>query len=290
MADDGIVPITPDKWKLAREALATTADRFARLLDQAAGARANATVDWSVGETAAHVLTLARSYVGLVDPDAAEPFPEAAAAGLVDKTSVDTVDQFNAALLREFTERDPAEIGALVRVEVEQILRSTEGEDPAKAIPWLGESEVPLAGVLAHLLNELQIHGRDIALAAEVPWRVAPEEAALFFDLFLLGVTHYGYGRLLDGHGPAPKGRVAVEFRSKYTETRVMVLTDGVVTVELPSDGVDVRLSFDPVVLNLMLFGRISKARAAMTGKVVVRGGRRPWTLPGFLRVVRLPS
>jgi hypothetical protein len=37
-----------------------------------------------------------------------------------------------------------------------------------------------------------------------------------------------------------------------------------------------------------MLFHRISKPRAVLTGKVVVRG-RRPWLLPTFLRTVRCP-
>jgi hypothetical protein len=38
----------------------------------------------------------------------------------------------------------------------------------------------------------------------------------------------------------------------------------------------------------LMMFHRISKARAALTGSVVVRGPR-PWLLPRFLRTVRCP-
>ncbi|GAA2597218.1 maleylpyruvate isomerase N-terminal domain-containing protein [Actinomadura fulvescens] len=286
-----VVPLTEDKWTLARKALAETGDRFAELLDAASRSGARATVHWSVADTAAHVLTLARSYTHLLDPEGVTaPFPESAAAGLVEATTVDTVHRFNEALLSEFTERDPRELGRLIRADIDQILRSSDGEDPARAVAWLGGSEVPLAGVLAHLLNELQIHGRDIALSVRSPWKVAPEEAGLFLDLFLVGVTHYGYGRLLDGHGPAPEGRVAVEFRSRHTTPVVMVLTDGFVTVEKPGGPADVRLWFDPVTLNLMLFGRISKLRAALTGKVVVRGGRRPWTLPSFLRIVRLPS
>ncbi|MFI0366880.1 maleylpyruvate isomerase N-terminal domain-containing protein [Actinomadura sp. 1N219] len=285
-----IVPITQDRWTSARKALDETGDRFAELLERAARTTSNATRDWSVADTAAHVATLARIYASIVDANG-RPYPFPGAENLVNETVVDTVDDFNEELLGEFTERDPEKIGRVLRADLDTILQVTEGADPAAAIPWLGGSEVPLAGVLAHLVNEFQIHGRDVALAAGSPWVVPPEEAGLFFDLFLLGVTHYGYGRLLDGHGPAPKGRVAVEFSSKFTSTRVMALTDGFVTVEEPGGGpVDVRLSFNPVTLNLMLFGRISKARAAFTGGVVLRGGRRPWTLPSFLRIVRLPS
>ena len=284
-----IVPITPENWVMAREALDLSANRFIQLLTAAAHTPAKATEHWSVGETAAHVESLARMLVAMVDPDAG-PFPFGGGETMIKETIVDTIDRFNATLLDELTERDPEKIGRLLRADFDRVLRVTEEADPAKGVPWLGESTVPLAGVLAHMVNELHIHGRDIARAARLPWTVPPEEAGLFFDLFLLGVTQYGYGRLLDGHGPAPKGRITVEFGSKYTTTRVMAMTDGFVTIETPGDRVDVRLSFDPVGLNLMLFGRISKARAALTGKVVVRGGRRPWTLPGFLRIVRLPS
>ncbi|MGW7482211.1 hypothetical protein ACWGH8_26890 [Nonomuraea muscovyensis] len=104
-----------------------------------------------------------------------------------------------------------------------------------------------------------------------------------------IGVTHYGYGRLLDGHGPWPKRRVAVEFASPYTVTRAIVIDNGLVTVERPGEPADARILFDPVTLNLMLFGRISKARAALTGDVIVRGPR-PWLLPAFFRIMRLPS
>lgn len=40
---------------------------------------------------------------------------------------------------------------------------------------------------------------------------------------------------------------------------------------------------------NLMLFGRMSRVRAALTGKVLVSGPR-PWLLPAFLRTVHMPD
>lgn len=60
-------------------------------------------------------------------------------------------------------------------------------------------------------------------------------------------------------------------------------------TVAEPGPGDDVRLSFDPPTLNLVLFGRMSRLRAALTGKLVVRGPR-PWLLPAFLRTVHMPD
>jgi hypothetical protein len=68
-----------------------------------------------------------------------------------------------------------------------------------------------------------------------------------------------------------------------------IVVRNGRVTAEPAGQDADATVRFDPVGLNLMLFGRISRSRAVLTRKVVI-GGRRPWLLPAFLRTVRAPS
>jgi hypothetical protein len=203
-------------------------------------------------------------------------------------TTVETVADLNTVALRSLPERDPQVLARRLAADIDDILRATADQDPARPIAWLGGSQVPLAGVLAHLLNELLIHGRDIARAARRPWVIAPTDAALFFDLFLVEILRYGVGCLLDNDEPPRQRRIAVEFRSHHTTPVTLVLHGGQVLVEQPSGDHDVRISFDPTTLNLMMFHRISQARAVLTGKVVVRG-RRPWLLPTFLRTLRLP-
>jgi uncharacterized protein (TIGR03083 family) len=277
-----------DQWDATRTSMRDAADRFADLVLSAPRPGSMATAHWSVADTAAHVVTIASLYTSLVRPDEV-PLPIAALADHIPTTTVDTVAALNEVALSHFTERDPQELVKLLRASVDQILRTTDGRDPMEPVDWLGESRVPLAGVLAHLINELLIHGRDIARATGSRWVIAPQDAALFFDLFLVGVVNYGYGRLADRDEPPPDRRIAVEFRSRYTTTVTLVLHHGRVTTQAPGGDIDVRLSFDPTTLNLMLFGRVSRPRALLTGKVVVRG-RRPWLLPAFLRTVRLPS
>jgi len=87
---------------------------------------------------------------------------------------------------------------------------------------------------------------------------------------------------------PAHSRRIAVEFRSRYT-TPVTLVRDEKVTVTEAGGTPDVRVHFEPVTLSLTMFGRISRPRAALSGKLRV-GGPRPWLLPAFLRTVRLPS
>ncbi|RSN21290.1 hypothetical protein DMC61_36940 [Amycolatopsis sp. WAC 04169] len=245
------------------------------------------TAEWTVAETVAHVAMIAKMYTSLARPDGA-PVLDARGQSQVEKTTVDTVSVLNGLVLRDFPERDLGVLVTGLLADIEEVLRVTEDADPAMPLDWLGGSKVPLAGVLAHLVNELQIHGWDIARALKLPWTIPPGDAALFFDLFLVGVLNHDVGHLLDTDAPPRERRIAVAFRSAYTSPVVLVLHRGRVTVEEPGGPVDVRISFDPPSLNLMLFHRVGKVRSALTGKVVVSGPR-PWLLPAFLRVVRLP-
>jgi uncharacterized protein (TIGR03083 family) len=195
-----VVHITEDNWALTRAALRRTSEAFANLVTSLPAARAMATKDWTAADTVAHVTTLARMCAALVDPNGTEAFDGGAV--LLRDTVVDTVDAFNEVLLGRFPERRAEALTASLRADVDKILNITDGRDPAEALAWLGGSKVPLAGVLAHLLNEFQIHGRDVASPARRPWHVQPEEAALFFELFLVGVSEYGYGGCLRGTGP----------------------------------------------------------------------------------------
>jgi uncharacterized protein (TIGR03083 family) len=279
-----------DGWGGVRESLDATADRFGELVRTAQHPGALAFPHWSIVDTAAHVVAIAALYTSIVRPG--EVPPALAVPGLGDRltaTTIDTVSDLNDVMMRHFTERNPETLAQRLRADVNQILGTTEDVDPATPVPWLGGSQLPVAAVLAHLLNELLIHGWDIARVARLPWSIPPRDAALYFDLFLVGLLTNDYGRLLDSAEPVRAGRIAVEFRSAYTSTTTLVLRDGRVSVEEPGRDLDVRVSFDPPTMNLMMFGRINRPRAVLTRKIVI-GGRRPWLLPRFLRTVRAPG
>ncbi|MFI9010821.1 maleylpyruvate isomerase N-terminal domain-containing protein [Actinosynnema sp. NPDC053489] len=276
-----------EQWPVVRAVLSDVTGRFADLV-AASDASALATPDWTVADTAAHVVAIASIYTTLLAPDGGGVTNPALAA-VIPTVTVDTVADLNDLALRHFTERDPVRLAAMLRSLVATVLDVTEGTDPERTVPWLGASRVPVAGVLAHLVNELLVHGRDIALGVGAPWSTPPREAALFFELFIVGMMRNDTGVVLDGGRPPGDRRVAVAFRSRHTTPVTLVLHRGRVSVEEPGGPVDVRLSFDPAVLNLVLFGRVSRVRAVLTGKLRV-GGPRPWLLPEFLRTVRLPT
>ncbi|TYK52493.1 maleylpyruvate isomerase family mycothiol-dependent enzyme [Actinomadura decatromicini] len=280
-------PVTSDHLRSARRAVDTATRRFGDLLSDVSDPAAMATKDWTVADTAAHVATIARLYTALVRGPG-EKLPFDGLDGLRTAT-VDTVADLNEVMLGQFRERDPAAIAAALRADVADVLEVSAGAEPGEQVHWLGGARVPMAGLLAHLLNEIQLHGRDIARASGADWAIPPGDIGMFFELFVAGMTRNGLGHLLDSTAPPPRRRVAVEFRSRYMTPVTIVLQDRRVFVEEPGGDVDVRLTFDPPALSLMLFGRISKARALLSGRVVVRG-RRPWLLPVFMRTVRFPG
>lgn len=279
--------VTPEKWRAVREAIAAAADDFGALV-AAADPRAMATAEWTVMDTAAHVAAVSwlnTTVVGSAD----NPFP---LPGVREQIAAATVENMHAglnpALLRAYQDRDPDEVVSRLRSSIDAILRLTAAADPGQTVDWLGGARIPLAGLLAHLTNEMLLHGRDIARAAGAPWRVPDEPAALFFELFLVEIARNGVGRILDDDRPVRPGRIAVEFRSARTAPVTMVLDTGRVWVEEPSRDNDVRVAFKPAALSLVLFHRVPRTTAALTGSLRV-WGRRPWLLAPFLRKVRLP-
>ncbi|MEU0213206.1 hypothetical protein [Streptomyces canus] len=279
--------ITPDKWHAAREAVKEVVNRFGTLVELA-DPQAMATAEWTVMDTAAHVASVAwLNTAAVVSDDTPLPMP-----GIREHIAAATVDTIhtglNPALLHAYTERDPAMVVSKLRASIDEILRVTATVDPTRTLSWLGGSRIPLAGLVAHLTNELLLHGRDIARAVDLPWRIPHEYAAQFFELFLIEIARNGAGHILDDDRRVHQGRIAVEFRSAYTSPVTMVLDTGDVWIEEPSRDNDVRVYFKPADLSLVLFHRIPRAKAALSGALRV-WGRRPWLLAPFLRKVRLP-
>jgi hypothetical protein len=280
--------IRTEQWESIRRDVTAAGDRFADLVERAEADR-RATRHWTVTDTAVHVATLTDldAVVTKAYPEPAFPYPDVHEQWR--RTTVDQVDVLNAAVMRLFKERDPRTLAARIRADCAAMLDATREIDPSVPVPWLGSSTLTMAGLFAHIVNEFHIHGRDIAQAAGLPHVVPPAEAAPFFEVFLVGLARDGYGHLLDTPKPLPDRRVAVAFASRHTRPVTLLLDGNVARVADPGTRPDARVTYDPVVLNLMLFGRVSPVRAVLSGGIRV-GGPRPWLLPAFMRKVRCPK
>ncbi|MBM2618556.1 maleylpyruvate isomerase N-terminal domain-containing protein [Actinoplanes sp. LDG1-06] len=268
-------------------ALPTALDRLRTVVGSIPSTR-KVTRHWDVGDTLAHVASIAAMDVALLAGRPLDPLVPGLDE-LVAGSTVDQVKDVNVKVLAHLRERDPAVLLGRLTEDLDELLRMARGADPRTVFPWLGGADLPLDGLLAHLLNEINVHGWDIATAAGRPWHLPAADAAAFFDVFFTGLVASGYGKLLDHDGPPHPGKVVVTFRGSAVRPFTLVLERGRVHLTEVVERPDVRLTYDPVTLDLMLFGRVSRVRAALTGKVRV-GGRRPWLLPPFLRTVRLPS
>src|SRR6185437_6136866 len=280
--------VTDEQWHTVRESLGKTAGRFYELVSSIPDPGTGATVKWSVTEVVAHVASIAWLDTMLLGA-AAEPFPMPGVLDAVVATAVDDVHGLNDQVMSYFTERNPGRVLGILRDHIDLMLTASQNRDPGEAFSWLGGARLPLAGMLAHMVNEMLIHGSDIARAVKVPWAMPQADAALFFEIFYMGLASGDMGRILEGGRRPLKRRIAVEFRSDYTTPVTVVVHNGQVTTEPIGPGADATVRFDPVTLNMMLFGRISKPRAILTRKIVV-GGRRPWLVLAFLRTIRAPS
>jgi uncharacterized protein (TIGR03083 family) len=281
--------VTAQQWSAVRSALLDSGERFARLLSSC-DPGTMATREWTVADTGAHVTAIALWDTALAQAgEAVAPYPWDVVRDLARVTTVDTVYKLNDEVMSRFAERDPEVLATQLRIHIGDMLASSAELDPDNPVGWLGGSRIPLAAVFAHLTNELQIHGRDIARATGHRWVTPPPHAAQFFEIFVAGITRHGVGRLLYRDGGGTRRRIAVQFLSRYSAPLTLVLGGGHMAVADGDVPVDVRLRFDPATLNLVLFGRVSQARAVLSGKVVVSGPR-PWLLPAFRRTVRFPS
>ncbi|GAA2708664.1 maleylpyruvate isomerase N-terminal domain-containing protein [Micromonospora olivasterospora] len=280
--------ITERQWRAARDALAGATDRFIRLVEAVDRPETMVTAHWSVADTLVHVVSVAWLYAVKLDP-AHQPLPIPGLGTRLATVTVDTIADLNDVVLAHLTEREPGPLLARLRADVDTILAATTDSRPGEQLDWFGGARAPLAGLFAHLVNELLVHGWDIAPAARSPWEIPAREAVLFFELFLVGLIRAGYGRLLDSDEPPRERPITVEFRSAYCADVTLTLHRGRVRVAAPGARPDVRVRFDPAALNLMMFGRVGRARTVLRGRVVA-WGRRPWLLPPFLRVLRTPS
>lgn len=282
-----VTTITPELVATVRAVLTATTRRFIDLVSPLDPA-APATAHWSVADTIAHLVTVVALDTALIRGGDTDRF----AAGLDEalrRTTMDTVADANVDFMAHYAVRDLAELTRQLSADVDELLREATRRDPASRATWFGSARVTVIGLLTHVVNEMLIHGRDIALATGRPWVMPPRDTALFFDLFIVDLLDGNYGSVLSTGRPPRRGRIAAEFRSAYTKPVTVAITDGLIGLEPVGGRVQVRVAFDPATLLLVLFHRVSFVRALASTKLVVTGPR-PWLLPVFLRTVRAPG
>jgi hypothetical protein len=154
------------------------------------------------------------------------------------------------------------------------VLRDAEG-NPSRE--WLVEGvEHPLSTIACHALNELVVHGGDIARADGAPWPVDRDIAALVLRGFLFpSVAALGRAMVDQEHAAGVKATYHVHLRGGGDI--YLRFDDGDVDVSDAAPGpIDCHLSVDPAAFLLVAWGRTGQWSPILKGKLFAYG-RKPW-------------
>jgi hypothetical protein len=243
------------EWQRLKNEISAVTLRVGGLLRT--GDTAPLRVSWSAAEVGAHLVSLLPRYQRMFD--APQPFPA-------------SVAEENQREIERIVERDPAVLADLLAVGVESFLDAC-GPDGDRPVHYFTVRHT-VGGIGGILLAELLLHGSD--LARDRNWPISREQAVACLDGALPATVL--------SVDPAAAWRAAgvyhVGLRGDGDWTYHVL--DGAVTVQRGRpDRADVHISADPVVFLRNAYGRLSAARAGLTGGILM-WGRRPWLARPF--------
>jgi hypothetical protein len=249
----------------ARQAVATVGPRVSALLRSVQHPDAPALGEWNIAETAVHLSLSADALCAMV---------QGAGALLADLWDLGTLNQ---TLVEGEETRDLGALADRIDATVTRFLTLVGEVEDDGARPWVVEGvEAPLSMLLCQMLNELVVHGRDIAKAEGAPWPIERRHAALVLTGFVFP-SMGALGRTMVDQEKGAGVRASYDVRLRGGGRAVLRFDDGDLTVEPePTGPVDCHLSVDPVAFMLVGWGRISQGPAILKGQLFA-WGRKPW-------------
>jgi hypothetical protein len=280
--------VSTSPWILTRGALEETAARVTELLRSVADPGARAVGDWTVADAATHlreVTLLNRLWATGAEPPATfRPVYEKACAA-----SIDQISEVNAMALAWERSRDPLVLARYIAEQVSAMLEGTVGLAGDEQVRWMGGIQIPVQAVLAHTLEELLVHGRDIARAEGRPFPMPAADVRLVFEGFLYNLLGTVDPGRFAGDRPSASSGVRCELRIRGCRPVVLDVDGDRTAISEPGAGrPDFKISADPTAMWLVIANRISPLGPTLRGKVVV-SGRRPWRIRRLMRLMRMP-
>jgi hypothetical protein len=222
---------------------------------------------WSTVEVGAHVLSVFRGYTR-------------AAAGIAPLwPDLDGVAG-NQRLLDETPERNPVDLADALEGAGEEMRAAL--RDSVAPIVAFGDVTASAAAILGINIADVVLHGFDLACSTETAWPMEQRDAVLGF---------MGLAEVL----PAFVKPEATDFVASYglhlrrSSDWSLAFDRGTLRIEPGRPGrADCRISATPIGWMLAGYGRISPARALLTGQVIAYG-RKPWLAPRFAKQFNPP-
>jgi len=219
--------------------------------------------EWNLSQVAVHVSLVA---------DAVWAMTRGGGNLIADVWDLSTLSQI---LVEGEGRRSPAEMADRIDASVAGFLVALEAAGADRSHSWLVQgTEMPLSALTCQVLNELTIHGLDIARAEGVPWPIDRGHATLIVQGFLFPALHT--------LGPAmvvqeKAGNARFEVRLRGDGRAWLRFSDGELSVEASPQGpVDCHLSVDPAAFLLVAWGRTSQWPPIAKGQLLA-WGRKPW-------------
>lgn len=253
------------EWTAARHAVAEAGPRLTSLLRSARRPEARALGEWDVTEVSTHI-----SHV--VDTVAAM---SRGGGNLID--DIWDLSALSGVMVAGEGRRALDELADRIDVSVAAFLAAMEAAGEDSSHSWMVKgTELRLSALTCHVLNELTVHGLDVARAEGVPWPIDRGHAALIVRGFLFPALHT-LGRAMVDQEKAGKVRARFEVRLRGHGRAWLRFHDGGFAVEATPQGpVDCHLSVDPAAFLLVAWGRRSQWPAIARGQLLA-WGRRPW-------------
>ena len=240
-------------------------------------------LDWTVSETAAHVVAEFTDYAAFASGqrEAGSPLGPGGT-----ETAARRGASSNTSQLSRFTERDMSRLAAMVVPVAEEFLAAAASHSPDDRIVASNGLSMTPQTMTAALLGELLVHGLDIARAEKIPWRISGAEALHVVAGVMAMVPDY-----LDRQRAAGL-HVSYELRFRGGPRYRVVVDDGAATV---SDALtpagprpDCWISADPAAFLLVGYGRTGQWTQIAHGKLLA-GGRKPWLGLAFGQLITGP-
>jgi uncharacterized protein (TIGR03083 family) len=275
-----VTATTTVDWAAARTAVARAGPRITDLLRVATKPDAPALGKWDLTQVATH-LSHTVDAVSAMTVGGGNLIPDIAGLPVLSQVMLDGEGR-----------RPLPELADRIDASVERFLAAMEEAAAAAgdtSHSWVVQgTEMPLSTLTCQVLNELTVHGRDIALAEGVPWPIDREHASLILQGFVFPSLHT-LGRAMVIQEVAGTKRARFEVALRGDGRACLVFDRGDLSVEATPQGkVDCKLSVDPEAFLLVAWGRISQWSAIPKGQLLA-SGRKPWLGPQMRSWLRNP-
>jgi uncharacterized protein (TIGR03083 family) len=256
----------------ARASLAAAAQRNAEMIGSLDPDQPVAGSDWTVGDTAAHLIIALRGFTNSARGQYQEWYEWA--DRIPNGRTPDRIETLNRAMLAAEPRLRPDATARAITAGAEAFLAATASlpaQQPVRT-PWYGPNEsLTVAEATCLLLGEQVMHGYDVARAVGRKWPISQQDALLIFEA--------GRQMMPKIADPAAIGAVtaAYDLRLGRSARFIVRIADGRATIEDPAgQRVACHVLADPVAMLLLAYGRINQWNAIGRAKMIT-WGLKPW-------------